>query len=165
MTQSRLPRSAFVDDKGFLTRAAESFLLRTFNSGFSTTEESDTQLFLDIATTQEIAKDLAAQREDYAAAHHARLSEAEKAIAAAQDVSVPTLAAQVAELRKQVEDLTALVSMIPNLGPLLEETRKKYARLDTPVNVTGSRADPEEALANTLNALDSLGLINDSTTI
>lgn len=33
-----------------------------------------------------------------------------------------------------------------------------------PVNVTGERDNPEQALANLLEALDGLGLITDSTT-
>lgn len=34
---------------------------------------------------------------------------------------------------------------------------------DMPVEVTGDRNDPEEALANLLSALDALGIITDST--
>ena len=35
---------------------------------------------------------------------------------------------------------------------------------EVPIEVTGARDDPEEALANLLSALETLGLITDSTT-
>jgi hypothetical protein len=40
----------------------------------------------------------------------------------------------------------------------------RVLRAEIPIEITGARDDPEEALANLIAALETLGLITDSTT-
>lgn len=194
-------RSKWVNDDGTLTREAYLYLTQGRTTATTSSGELDPLLFLDAATTQELAKEQAAQREDFSAGNHARLSEVEKAVAGnaidamplllartaemekaivaqAMD-AIPLLLARSAELQKQLNELTELVSSLPNIGPLLTETRKAYATLDSPVfttavgfngsaaigkqTVTGSRG-ANAALASVLTALANAGLITDSTT-
>lgn len=55
--------------------------------------------------------------------------------------------------------------IIPTLRAVREALNTLLVHFeDAPVDVTGSRADPEQALANALAALDSLGLLTDSST-
>ena len=49
--------------------------------------------------------------------------------------------------------------------PLHHETNLlRTLALSAPIDITGARDDPEAALANLLTALETLGLITDSTT-
>ncbi len=55
--------------------------------------------------------------------------------------------------------------VIPTLRAVREALNALLLHLASPPEITGSRADPEQALAIALAALDTLGIIEDSTTI
>ncbi len=55
--------------------------------------------------------------------------------------------------------------VIPTLRQVRAALNQLLEHLGSPPAVTGSRADPEQALAAALTALDALGIIDDTSTV